>query len=154
MVALTVWKSAETVILFVPSDCAGTVERELRRIPGADSTHPLTIAVSLVLHHLLNILCPPVMKTLFLGAVLTAFEIELFHHDDVSTVVNRQIHDERCRFDGNRIIDAFRLRPKPRHLAIPLLLGVLDTLQCTIQRVFFTVEMQKASREDKCPPKS
>ena len=88
------------------------------------------------------------MKALFLGAAFAAFEIELLHDDDVRTVKNRRVHDEISRFDGNRIIDAFRLRPESGHLAISLLLGVLDALQCTIQRVFFTAEAQEAPRED------
>ena len=88
------------------------------------------------------------MKTLFLGATFAAFEIELLHDDDVSTVVNRSIHNEVGCFNSNRIVDAFRLRPESGHLAISLLLGVLDALQGTIQRVFFTAEAQEALRED------
>ena len=148
MVALSGWKSAETVILFVPSDFAGTVKRKFRCVPGADSTHPLTVAVSLVFHHPLNVLRPPVMKPLFLGAVFTPLQFEFLHDDDVSTVVNRRIHNEVGCFDGDRIVDAFRLRPESGHLAISLFLGVLDALQCTIQRVFFTAEAQEAPRED------
>ena len=88
------------------------------------------------------------MKTLFLETVFSALQIELLHDDDVSTVVNRRVQDEISRFDGDRIVDAFRLRPELGHLAISPLLGVLDVLQCTIQRVFFTVEVQEAPRED------
>ena len=102
------------MILFVPSDGAGTVECEFRRIPSADPTHPPAVAVSLVFHHLLNVPCPPMMKSLFLGAVFAPFEIELFHDNDVSTGVNRRIHDEVGRFNGNRIIDAFGLWPSPK----------------------------------------
>ena len=88
------------------------------------------------------------MKALFLRTVFAALQIELLYDDDVSTVVNRRVHDEISRFAGYRIVDAFRFRPKSGHLAISLLLGVLDALQCTIQRVFFTAEVQEAPRED------
>ena len=148
MVALSVWESAETVILFVSSDFAGTVKRKFRRVPGADPAHPLTVAVSLVFHHLLNVLCPPMMKPLFLGTVFAAFKIELLHDNDMSTVINRRIHNEVGCFNGDRIVDAFRLRLESGHLAISLFLGVLDALQGTIQRVFFTAEAQEALRED------
>ena len=123
------------MILFGPSGIAETFKREFRRIPGAAPTHLPTVAVSLVFHPPLNILCPPIMKTLFLGAVFAAFQIEPLRHDAVSTAVNRRVHDEIGRFDVNRIADAFRLRPESGHLAISLFLSVFGALQCTITTV-------------------
>ena len=123
------------MILFGPSGSAGTVKREFRRIPGAAPTHPLSVAVSLVFYSPLNILCPPIMKTLFPGAVFAAFQIEPLCHDDASTAVNRRVHDEIGRFDSNRIVDAFRLQPESGHLAHSLFLSVFGVLQYTIKTV-------------------
>ena len=75
------------------------------------------------------------MKTLFLGTVFAALQIELLHDDDVSTAVNRRVHDEIGRFDGHRIADVFRLHPESGHLAISLFLSVFGALQCTIKTV-------------------
>ena len=75
------------------------------------------------------------MKTLFLGTVFAAFQIEPLCHDDVSTAVNRRVHDEIGRFDVNRIADAFRLHPESGHLAISLFLSVFGALPCTITTV-------------------
>ena len=123
------------MILFGPSGIAETFKREFRRIPGATSTHPLPVAVSLVFPPPLNILYPPIMKTLFLGTVFAAFQIEPLRHDAVSTAVNRRVHDEIGRFDVNRIVDAFRLQPESGHLALSLFLSVFGVLPCAIKTV-------------------
>ena len=63
------------VVLRVSCDRTRAAVGKLRRVPGADATNANAAPMRLVLHHLLDILGPPVMQPLPLGAPFSTRKI-------------------------------------------------------------------------------
>ena len=103
--ALPCLERTHAVVLRVSCDRTRAAVGKLRRVPGADATNANAAPMRLVLHHLLDILGPPVMQPLPLGAPFSTRKIAVLHDDDVNLEFIRKLHDEVCRLDGNVLID-------------------------------------------------
>lgn len=105
LMALPCLERTHAVVLRVSCDRPRAAVGKLRRVPGADATNANAAPMRLVLHHLLDILGPPVMQPLPLGAPFSTRKIAVLHDDDVNLEFIRKLHDEVCRLDGNVHID-------------------------------------------------
>lgn len=105
LMALPCLERTHAVVLRVSCDRTRAAVGKLRRVPGADVTNANAAPMRLVLHHLLDILGPPVMQPLPLGAPFSTRKIAVLHDDDVNLEFIRKLHDEVCRLDGNVLID-------------------------------------------------
>ena len=84
LMALPCLERTHAVVLRVSCDRTRAAVGKLRRVPGADATKANAAPMRLVLHHLLDILGPPVMQPLPLGAPFSTRKIAVLHDDDVN----------------------------------------------------------------------